>query len=296
MTDATIVVPTHDHALFLPYALRSALAQQGVSVEVFVIGDGVRDETRAALAPFLTDPRVRFFDLPKGERLGERHRHAVLAEVSSPVVAYLADDDLVARDHIAEVLELLDGVWFAHVPRVEVRPPDRLVYVPMDLERKRYLAHHALGIWNPLGLTGTAHTMEAYRRLPHGWRTTPVGTPTDYYMWRQFIEAPGFHGRSGRRLTALTFPDPLWTGLPAAERLASLERYFAALCEDGLAAWREEREAEVWRQGALDREEAWMELQLQARAIRDTKTWRAREAIVRRWPVRWLAARRRAAR
>ena len=41
MADATILIPTHRHASLLPYAVRSALAQQGTSVEVFVVGDGV---------------------------------------------------------------------------------------------------------------------------------------------------------------------------------------------------------------------------------------------------------------
>ena len=42
-----------------------------------------------------------------------------------------------------------------------------------------------------IGLTGVAHTLEAYRRLPHGWRTTPPEVPTDHYMWRQWLELPG---------------------------------------------------------------------------------------------------------
>lgn len=287
MTDALILIPTHDHAAYLPFAVRSALGQRGASIEVVVVGDGVGDDTREAIRPFLADPRVRFLDLPKGERLGERHRHAVLLETSAPVIAYLADDDVLAWDHMVSLLALLEDADFAHAPRVEVRPPDDLVFVPMDFGRPRYLEHHALAIWNPIGLTGVAHTLAAYRRLPHGWRTTPAGTPTDYYMWRQFIEQPWFRGRTGRQLTALIFPDPLWKGRPVAERVACLERYLAALGGDGLEQWRREHVVEVWRKAALDREEAWMGLQLQTRAITRTRTWRAREAIVRRLPA-WL--------
>lgn len=65
MTDATILIPTHRHAALLPYALRSAVDQQGASVEVIVVGDGVEDATRAVIADFEGDSRVRFFDFPK---------------------------------------------------------------------------------------------------------------------------------------------------------------------------------------------------------------------------------------
>jgi GalNAc5-diNAcBac-PP-undecaprenol beta-1,3-glucosyltransferase len=106
LIDATILIPTFNHADLLPYALRSALAQDGVTIEVFVVGDGVGDDTRAALEPFLrVDERVRFFDLPKGERRGERHRHEALREASGEAVCYLGDDDILLPEHVSEMLK-----------------------------------------------------------------------------------------------------------------------------------------------------------------------------------------------
>ena len=64
--------------------------------------------------PFLADPRVRFFDLPKGERHGERNRHLALAEAAGRIVCYLSDDDLLLPRHVATMLELLEGADFAH--------------------------------------------------------------------------------------------------------------------------------------------------------------------------------------
>jgi glycosyltransferase involved in cell wall biosynthesis len=49
MTDATILIPTHRHAAFLPYAIESALDQRGAAVELFVVGDGVEDATREVI-------------------------------------------------------------------------------------------------------------------------------------------------------------------------------------------------------------------------------------------------------
>ena len=64
-----MIVPTHDHASTLGLAVRSALAQTLGDIEVHIIGDGVGDETRAVVEHLVhDDTRVRFHDLPKGER------------------------------------------------------------------------------------------------------------------------------------------------------------------------------------------------------------------------------------
>ena len=76
MTDATILLPTFRHAAVLPYAIESALDQEGTSIELFVVGDGVEDATREVVARYESDERLRFFDLPKGPRLGEARRPA----------------------------------------------------------------------------------------------------------------------------------------------------------------------------------------------------------------------------
>ena len=145
MTDATILIPTHRHAAVLPLALRSALGQHGVSIEVFVVGDGVEDDTRAALEPFLADSRVRFFDFPKGERHGERHRHVALQEAAGEIICYLSDDDLLLPGHLVEMRRLLEHADFAHGAPVGVVPGGGdprgvLQYGPADLGRPEFLS------------------------------------------------------------------------------------------------------------------------------------------------------------
>ena len=103
MIDATIVIPTFRHAALLPYALESALDQDGASVEVFVVGDGVEDDTRAAARAL---PRRRTRALlrlpegraarraqpPRGTRRGERtHRLLPVGRRSSPSRARRGD-------------------------------------------------------------------------------------------------------------------------------------------------------------------------------------------------------------
>ena len=295
MIDATILIPTFRHAALLPYSVRSALDQADATVEVFVVGDGVEDDTRAALEPFADDERVRFFDFPKGARHGELNRHEALHEATGEIVCYLSDDDLLLRDHAAAMRLLLENADFAHSISARLELAGTIEYFPWNLSRPEFV-EVGLNRKASIGLTGTAHTLEAYRRLPFGWRTTPVGGPTDHYMWRQWLEQPGFRGAMGERLTYLTFPDLWWGKLPTAERRASLEDWFRRSREPGFAAELEALVQEAVRRGAEDYHLWARSEQLAAQAIRQTRVWRARERLVSARPLRALLSRSRGAR
>ena len=206
MPDVAILIPTHRHAELLPFALRSALRQEGLSFEVLVVGDGVDDVTRAALAPFLVDPRVRFFDLPKGERHGELLRHAALLESSAPIVCYLSDDDLLLPSHVAQAVALLRDVDFVSGAPVTVWPDGSLRYNAFDLGRSEFrqllLAGRGGG-----GLTGVAHTRELYERLPVGWSPAPPDVPTDLLHVASVRGAPGIQGCNVRDIDVARVPE-----------------------------------------------------------------------------------------
>ena len=71
------------------------------------------------------DPRVRWFDNPKGPRHGELHRHAALQEARGEIVCYLCDDDLWLPDHVERMRALLDGARLrVHAPVLD-RPRGR---------------------------------------------------------------------------------------------------------------------------------------------------------------------------
>ncbi len=233
MIDATILIPTFRHVALLPHALRSALDQEGTSVEVLVVGDGVEDDTRAALEPYGDDERVRFFDFPKGERHGELNRHEALGEAKGRIVCYLSDDDLLLPGHVTEMGRLLEDAGFAHSPPFAVMLDGSLWYAPVDISSPVFQKRLLGGGWNVIGLTGVAHTLAAYRELPHGWRPAPTDVWTDLYMWQQFVAQPGFRGKTGSRLTHLHFPDEARRDLPVAERVAELELWSARARQQG---------------------------------------------------------------
>jgi glycosyltransferase involved in cell wall biosynthesis len=295
LTDATILVPTYRHAALLPFAVRSALGQEGVEIELVVVGDGVEDDTRRALRPFLDDRRVRFVDRPKGERHGERLRHEALQDSTAPIVCYLCDDDLLLPGHVRQMRRLLEHADMATDLPANVWPDGGIRYYAFDLGSPEFAQLLAEGRGGG-GLTGVAHTRDAYDRLPHGWRPAPPGTPTDVYMWQQFVEVPGFTGVTSDRLTSLSFPSPLRTHMTVAERVAELELWEERIRDpefpkelEGLTFTAARRAAERLKLTSL-------RLEAELERLRATRWWRARVAVARLRPVRALRSRRRAAR
>jgi glycosyltransferase involved in cell wall biosynthesis len=101
----SVIIPTHDRRARLRLALRSALAQRGVDLQVIVVDDGSSDGT-GALVEGLEDPRVR---LVRNEvAMGESEaRNRGVFEASQAWVAFLDDDDLWAPDKLASQLDAL---------------------------------------------------------------------------------------------------------------------------------------------------------------------------------------------
>jgi len=294
VTDATILIPTHDHAALLPFSVRSALSQQGVEVEVFVVGDGVGDDTRQALEPFLEDQRVRFFDLPKGERHGERLRHEALAEGTAPVVCYLSDDDLLLPGHVVQMRELLEHADLARDAPLNVWPDGSFRYSAFNFGRPEFVELLAADRGGG-GLTGAAHTRETYARLPEGWHPAPPDIPTDVHMWQQFIALPGFRGAMGERLTSLVFPSPLRTHMSAEERAAELEAWSKRVVDPAFPAELEIIVSDAARRAAERLKLKSVGLELELELVRATRWWRARTAVAELRPVQALRARRRGA-
>lgn len=184
----TVLIPTHDHADTLWYAIGSVLAQTRQDFEIFIVGDGVPERTREIVATLRArDQRIRFFDNPKGERHGEAHRHAALREASGRFVCYQADDDLWFPDHLERMASMLEGHDLAHTMQIELNPDGRATTwmfdarLPGAIDRMRRSE-------SGFGLASGGHTLQAYRRLPHGWFPAPKGINTDLHFWLQFLD------------------------------------------------------------------------------------------------------------
>jgi glycosyltransferase involved in cell wall biosynthesis len=103
MPDVSVVIPTHNRRRLLGQAVRSALGQVGVEVEVVVVDDGSSDGTADAVAS-LGDGRVRVIHhrRPLGVAAA---RNAGAGAARGAWVALLDDDDLWAPDKLKRQLE-----------------------------------------------------------------------------------------------------------------------------------------------------------------------------------------------
>jgi hypothetical protein len=238
MIAVTVIIPTHDHADTLTRAVASVQAQTLADFELFVVGDGAPARTRELMAEIVrADGRVRWFDCPKGPRHGEIHRHAALQEAQGEIVCYLSDDDLWLARHLQTLREALATADFAHTVHVDVTPDGQIAIYPYDLAdpvaRRRLLDEP----FNFFGLSVAGHTLAAYRRLAHGWRTTPAGLPTDLHMWRQFLAQPWCRARTVWSPSTLQFPSPPRRDWTLQRRLEEIDAWARRRDEAGFDDW-----------------------------------------------------------
>lgn len=233
---ATVIVPTTgDRGVLLPHSIGSILRQNDPSLEVFVLGDGVSDASRRLIGELCRrDGRIRFFDHPKHRRRGEEYRHAALAEARGRIVCYLCDRDFMLPHHVSTMSRLLEDADFGHSLRATFAESGIVFACTPDIESPEDLeAIRANRLAPAIPLSQAAHTLQMYRRLPEGWRTTPEYLYTDVYMWQQFLTQPGCRTAASPRLTVLHLKRGDYPGWPVERRLELLERWAERLADPG---------------------------------------------------------------
>lgn len=230
MCRATVIIPTHNHGRLLLSAVRSVLRQTVRDFEIFIIGDGITNETREAVKQALAlDARIRFFDHPKSPRTGEPYRHLALQQAAGAAVCYLSDDDLWLPDHLDVFCRALEKFDAVHSLPCSIDLNGGTVVSLIDLAVPEWVQWTLEGR-NQLGLSFVGHTLEFYRRLPHGWRTAPEGRWTDHYMWEQMLTVPGMGAACTGQHTVVCFQAALrkdWTLERREAELLAWERKIA---------------------------------------------------------------------
>jgi glycosyltransferase involved in cell wall biosynthesis len=214
----TVVLPTTgDRGLLLPYSVGSVLKQTISSLELLIIGDGVSDDTKEAIRALeASDTRVRFFDYPKHLRRGEPYRHQVLTNhAKGRYVAYILDRDLWLPHHLETLEKYLQKGNFGWSHFFEPQLDGRITY-------GRWMFHARM--------TATAHTLDFYKQLPFGWRTTPPQLTTDAYMWDQFAAHPQYQLYRNADCTVLYFKRGTeYPGIPTHKRVEELKYWYELL-------------------------------------------------------------------
>ncbi|WP_106816267.1 glycosyltransferase family 2 protein [Microbacterium timonense] len=152
---ASVIIPCYNYARFLPDAVRSALAQDGVDVEVIIVDDRSTDDSREVAAGLAeTDPRVRLLVNPVNS--GHVRSFNTGWEASSgDFVVKLDADDLLTPGSLSRAIALFEanptvGLVYGH-PRhfaTNVPPTGRVAAVRWSVwEGRDWLAERCrLGV------------------------------------------------------------------------------------------------------------------------------------------------------
>ncbi len=172
-----VVMPTFKQAAFVRRALDSLLTQTLPDWELVVVDDGSPDGTRAAVAPYLDDPRVRYLRLERNRGLG----HALnvgLNATGADLVAYLPSDDLYHADHLRSLAD-----------RLAADPAAVLAFAGVRHAYNRFAPGQIEG--EPLQLVQTMH-----RRTPDRWleRDELTTDDLDRMLWANLRARGGFVG------------------------------------------------------------------------------------------------------
>ena len=235
-TRATVIIPTTgDRGPLLDLSVESVLRQTMKEIEVFIVGDGVDDSSRHVIEEICDrDSRVQFVDRPKQTSRGELLRHELLTEhASGDIVAYICDRDLWFSNHLDELEQLLatsDIACTLHFDTYIERPPEIFYHADLPALAALVIEKRPSLIAR---LSTVGHTRDAYLELPHGWRETPPGLPTDNYMWNQFLDQPGVEAMSSAEPTIIYLKRGDYPGLPTPQRRELLEYWNDRLTTPG---------------------------------------------------------------
>lgn len=224
----SILLPTHNRADVLPFAIQSVLAQSLADFELLVVGDGCTDGTAAVVEALAsTDARIRWFDLPKAPHFGYANRNVALREARGQFIGFMAHDDLVTSDHFARLVAAMadPAAHLVHSASAWVGSWGEIVPALFHLADRRMRAELLAGRWNRLPATAFLYRQEAITRV--GLWNEELKCNGDMDLWSRIILAYGedairvvdeftvFHFRAVWRTQDRIAPDnePLWRRL-----------------------------------------------------------------------------------
>jgi hypothetical protein len=256
MPTATIITPTFSNGATLAYTIETVRRQTFTDYEHIIVGDGAVEAGREIARDYAeSDPRVRFFDNPKGPNHGETYRDAAIRQSGGRIVCYVSDDDLWFDDHLETLAALLESADFAYTLTACPLANGDIDLIYGDMSNPVYRERMLAGRQNFIAPSAVAHTREAYNRLPHGWTTAKPGDFADLTCWRQFLEIPDLRFRFSGKVTALHPPaqDP-HRAAGEQVRLDQLAAWSAVLSDESRAAQLRSELVDLLYRHACDRQ------------------------------------------
>ena len=188
----SILLPTHNRADVLPFAIESVLAQTFTDFELLVCGDGCTDATAEVVGRYVqADPRVRWFDYAKGPGFGYANRNRALREAKGELIGFMAHDDLVTPDHYAAMVAVFADpeAQLAWSKAVWVGLKGQIVPAVFTLEDRVMRDEFLAGRWNRLPACSYMHRRTAFDDV--GYWNEEIANSADLELWRRIITEYG---------------------------------------------------------------------------------------------------------
>lgn len=167
---ASVILPTHDRACTLPYAIQSVLNQTVRDIELIIVGDGCTKQVREICQLWSAkDSRVVFLDLEKAPNRGATNRDFGVRSARSNRIFYIDDDDLFLPHHIETLGLELDRLDVVDTPPVSIGPEGGIslgiINSGNSLQKKLLREEKFKGVFD----THLAHTKDIYLELSGAW-------------------------------------------------------------------------------------------------------------------------------
>jgi glycosyltransferase involved in cell wall biosynthesis len=187
----SVLLPTHNRADLIGYAIKSVLWQTEQDFELLIVGDGCTDDTADVVAGF-GDPRIRWFHLPKAPFFGYANRNVALREAKGDFIGFVAHDDLLFPDHLVRLAESLErerAEW-AYSRPLWVSADGRIVPFALNLTNADELENF-LTVGNSIPTPCVMHRRSCLET--YGYWPEDVASAADWRQWIRIIEGGGRH-------------------------------------------------------------------------------------------------------
>jgi hypothetical protein len=184
----SILLPTHNRADVIAFAIKSILAQSEQDFELLIVGDGCTDETADVVAKF-KDKRIRWFALPKAPFSGYANRNTALRSAQGEMIAYAQHDDLMLPDHLAQMAQIMGTeIGWAYSRPLWVSTDGIVVPGGTNLLIPRELTHF-LEVANSIPSNCVVHRRHCFDQFGYWPEDEPrIG---DWRLWKKIIAGIG---------------------------------------------------------------------------------------------------------
>lgn len=194
----SVVVPTFNRSRYLAGALRSALAQTYVNIEVIVSDDASTEDVYGTTVAGFSDPRVKYVRNPVNLGMG-RNIWTAMTAAAGKYVATLHDDDEWEPNFLAAMVRALEGdesLSVAFCDHAIIDEHGRLNEEAANLNTRRW--HRDVlpaGVLHPfLELALVTRVVPAamaalFRKSAIDWSDFPAEVGTYYDAWLTYLAA-----------------------------------------------------------------------------------------------------------